>query len=178
MEERELLRKDVEKTIRSIPDFPKPGILFRDITTVLRDGKLFARVIEYLCKIVKDSGSNCVAGIESRGFILAAPISAKLEIPLALVRKPKKLPYRAIRAEYSLEYGSDAIEMHVDAIRPGERVALIDDLLATGGTMEAATRLVKELGGEIGIIAFLIELSDLKGREKLRGFSIDSLVTF
>ncbi len=176
MDARERLRMDVEAAIRNIPDFPKPGILFRDITTVLRDGALFARVCRHFTDLVREAGCDCIAGIESRGFVFAAPVAAALGLPLALIRKPGKLPWRTRRESYALEYGTDTIEMHEDAVRPGERVALLDDLLATGGTAAAATRLIRGLGGEVALIAFLVELRDLGGRTRLPGLRVDTLV--
>lgn len=178
MDQRERLRKDVMAAIRSIPDFPKPGILFRDITTVLGDGALFKRVCAHLSEVVSEAGSDCVAGIESRGFVFAAPVAAALGLPLALIRKPGKLPWRVRSESYSLEYGTDTIEMHEDAVRPGQRVALVDDLLATGGTAAAAARLILGLGAEVAIVAFLVELRDLRGREHLAGLTVDALVAY
>lgn len=175
---RAALTKDVGAAIRDVPDFPKPGILFKDITPVLRDGPLFARLCDHFAGRVRASGCTVVAGIESRGFLFAAPVAAKLGLPLALVRKPGKLPWRTRSMSYSLEYGTDTIQMHEDAVRPGERVALLDDLLATGGTMSAAVALVRELGGEVGLVAFAIELGFLDGRKRLEGVPVDSLLTF
>jgi adenine phosphoribosyltransferase len=172
------LREEVKAKVRNIPDFPKKGILFRDITPVLRDGALFRRVCDALASLIKNNGCTSVVGIESRGFLLAAPAAAMLEIPLGIIRKPGKLPWKTRRAVYSLEYGEDAVEIHEDAIAKGDRVALVDDVLATGGTMEAATRLVKELGGEVTMIAFLIELRALEGRKRLQGYNVHSLIEF
>lgn len=177
MDARERLRADVEAAIRSIPDFPKPGILFRDITTVLRDGALFGRVCGHLADVVRGAGCDVVAGIESRGFVFAAPVAAALGRPLALIRKPGKLPWRVRRESYALEYGTDAIEMHEDAVVPSERVALVDDLLATGGTAAAAARLIRGLGAEVALCAFVVELRDLGGRERLPGLTVDALVS-
>jgi len=176
--DRETLTRSVDAAIRCIPDFPKPGILFRDITTVLQDGLLFKAVVEHLSKLVSAAGCTAVAGIESRGFVFAAPVAAMLGIPLVLIRKPGKLPFRTRRASYALEYGTDSIEMHEDALRSGDRVALVDDLLATGGTMEAAVRLVRESGAEIGTVAFLVELQGLQGRARLTGLPVDVLVSY
>lgn len=178
MDARERLRADVEAAIRSIPDFPKPGILFRDITTVLRDGALFARVCGHFADLVRAAGCDCVAGIESRGFVFAAPVAAALGLPLALIRKPGKLPWRVRSESYALEYGSDTIQMHEDAVRPGERVALVDDLLATGGTAGAAARLIRGLGGDVALVAFLIELRDLGGRGRLQDLRVEALVAY
>lgn len=178
MDKRIELQADVQAAIRSIPDFPKPGILFRDITTVMRDGALFQRVCTHFADLVRAAGCQCVAGIESRGFLLAAPVAASLGLPLALIRKPGKLPWRVRRESYTLEYGTDTIEMHEDAVRPGENVALLDDLLATGGTAEAAVRLIRGLGGEVTLVAFLVELRDLQGRGRLAGLPVDALVVY
>jgi adenine phosphoribosyltransferase len=172
------LVRDVLAAVRTIPDFPKPGIQFRDITTVLQDGPLFSRVVRYFCGLATRAGATRVAGIESRGFVFAAPVAANLGIPLVLVRKPKKLPWRTRRMEYSLEYGTDAVEVHEDAAGPGDRVVVIDDLLATGGTMGAACALVRSLGAEVVLAAFMVELPALGGRERLAGVPIDSLVAF
>lgn len=178
MDARERLRMDVEAAIRNIPDFPKPGILFRDITTVLRDGALFARVCQHFTDLVREAGCDCIAGIESRGFVFAAPVAAALGLPLALIRKPGKLPWRVRRESYALEYGTDTIEMHEDAVRPGERAALLDDLLATGGTAAAAARLIRGVGGEVALVAFLVELCDLGGRTRLPGLRVDALIAY
>ena len=176
--DRERLTEDVQEAIRNIPDFPKPGILFRDITTALMDGPLMKRMCEHFADLTRDHGCDVVAGIESRGFLFGAPVAAALELPLALIRKPGKLPYRTRSASYELEYGTDTIEMHEDAVKPGDRVVLVDDLLATGGTAEAAVRLTLDLGGEVALVAFLIELGGLNGREKLPGVPVDSLVIY
>jgi len=176
--DRAALAADVTATIRDVPDFPKPGILFKDITTVLRDGALFARLCDHFASLVEASGCTVVAGIESRGFLFAAPVAAKLGLPLALVRKPGKLPWKTRSMSYALEYGTDTIQMHEDAVRPGERVALLDDLLATGGTMSAAVSLVRELGAEVGLVGFAIELGFLDGRKRLEGVPVDALVTY
>lgn len=166
--------------IRDVPDFPKPGILFKDITPVLLDAPLYGRVVEALATAVRDAGADVVMGIESRGYLFAAPVAARLGLPLALVRKPGKLPWRTRAATYDLEYGTDRIEVHEDAVQPGQRVAVIDDLLATGGTMEAACRLVRDLGGAPVLAAFVVELSFLPGRQRLRNAVdvVESLVVF
>jgi len=173
---RQELITDVASTIRDIPDFPKPGILFKDITTVLRDGKLYGRLCRYYARQVQAAGCNVVAGIEARGFLFAAPVAAMLDLPLALIRKPGKLPWKTKSASYALEYGTDTIVMHEDAVLAGERVALLDDLLATGGTAGAAVSLIQELGGEVGFVGFVIELEFLNGRTLLPDLPIDALV--
>lgn len=179
MTTREQLAADVARTVRDVPDFPKPGILFKDITPVLLDGPLFGRLVEHLADVVKASGANVVAGIESRGYLFAAPVAARLGLPLALVRKPGKLPWKTRKASYALEYGTDSVELHEDAVRPGQKVAVLDDLLATGGTMEAACRLVRELGAEPVLASFVIELTFLPGRAKLAGTApVDALLAY
>jgi adenine phosphoribosyltransferase len=169
---------DLKSTIRSIPDFPKPGILFRDITTLLKDGAAFSCVIDGLALRYGAGGLDAIAGIESRGFIFGAALAAKLGMGFIPIRKPGKLPAKTVSAQYSLEYGTDKIEMHVDAVSPGMRVLLIDDLLATGGTMQAACELVEKTGGIVAECCFIIELADLKGRDALAGKNIFSLLTY
>ncbi|MCS7222998.1 MAG: adenine phosphoribosyltransferase [Armatimonadetes bacterium] len=164
--------------IRSIPDFPKPGVLFRDITPVLQSPELFRQVIDAFTDIYEGRKINVVAAIESRGFIFAAPVSLRLNAGFVPLRKSGKLPYMTYKVHYSLEYALEAMEMHVDALKPGQRVLLMDDLLATGGTAQAACRLIQQAGGIVESIAFFIELSDLKGREKLHGYEVISLVQF
>lgn len=169
---------DLKSTIRSIPDFPKPGILFRDITTMLKDGAAFSCVINELAQRYPAGSLDAIAGIESRGFIFGAALAAKLGIGFIPIRKPGKLPAKTVSARYSLEYGTDKIEMHVDAVSPGMRVLLIDDLLATGGTMQAACELVEKTGGVVAECCFIIELADLKGRKALAEKNIFSLLTY
>lgn len=158
---------DLKAKIRNIPDFPKPGIMFRDITTLIKDKLAFQQVVDDFYNEFKDDKIDYVAAIESRGYILGAPLAYKLGAGLIIVRKPGKLPAEVERVEYALEYGHDALEIHKDAIEKGKRVLIIDDLLATGGTVSAACQLVKKVGGEITAIAFMIELEGLGGREKL-----------
>lgn len=164
--------------IRTIPDFPKPGILFYDITTLLKDKAGFAQLIDAFAAHYIGRGIDVVLGTEARGFIFAPAIAYRLNAGFVPVRKPKKLPAEIIRASYDLEYGSDALEIHKDAIEPGQRVLLVDDLLATGGTMGATVRLVEELGGKVVGIAFAIELDFLKGRDKLAGHDVFSLLHY
>jgi adenine phosphoribosyltransferase len=168
----------LKECIRSIPDFPKPGILFRDITPLLTDGKLFQCAIDTIGDRYKDQGIDIVVGIEARGFIMGSALAYKLGAGHAIIRKPGKLPFRTHRATYALEYGTDTLEIHQDAIKPGQRVLIADDLLATGGTVSAAVDLVQHLGGKIVELAFLIELTDLKGRERLKDYPIFSLIQF
>lgn len=157
---------NVKEKIRSVNDFPKPGIVFRDITTALKDSGTLKEMIDYLCDQFKDVKIDYIAGIESRGFIFGMPMAYKLNAGFIPIRKPNKLPAETISQEYALEYGTDKIEIHVDAIKEGDNVLIVDDLLATGGTAEAACKLVKKAGGNLVGIAFLIELEALKGREK------------
>ena len=164
--------------IRNVYDFPKKGIVFRDITTLLKDGEAFATAVKMLYERYKNSHIQKVVSIESRGFILGAALAHKLGVGFVPIRKPGKLPASTLRQEYALEYGTDAIEIHKDAITPGERVLMHDDLLATGGTMEAACKLVERLGGSIESIAFLIELSFLSGRKRLSQYEIFSLIHY
>jgi adenine phosphoribosyltransferase len=164
--------------IRSVPDFPRKGIVFRDITTLLKDAEAFAQVITIFYDRYKDARIDKVASVESRGFILGAALAYRLRAGFVPLRKPGKLPADTIKAEYALEYGTDSIEVHRDAIVPGERVLIVDDLLATGGTAQAACRLVKELGGKIVGLAFLIELAFLGARNRLREFDVYSILRY
>ncbi len=164
--------------IRDIPDFPVPGILFRDITTLLKEGPAFVQVIDQLCDRLKDLKIDKVVAIESRGFIFGAPIAYKLGAGFVPVRKLGKLPADTISAEYDLEYGTNTVEMHRDAIKTGESVVVVDDLLATGGTTRATIELVEQLGGEIVALAFLIELTELGARENLEGYNIVTLIRY
>ena len=156
----------VKDKIRAVKDFPKEGIVFRDITTALKEPEILKIMIDYLCEQFKDTKIDYIAGIESRGFIFGMPMAYKLNAGFIPVRKPNKLPAETISEEYSLEYGTDKIEIHADAIEKGANVLIVDDLLATGGTADAACKLVKKAGGNLVGIAFLIELEALKGREK------------
>ncbi len=170
--------KKVEDYIRTIPDFPEPGIMFRDITTVLEDGEGFKLAIDELKKKIQDIDFDVVAGAESRGFIFGAPLAYAFGKPFVLVRKKGKLPCETVEESYDLEYGSATVEMHKDSIKPGQKVVLVDDLIATGGTMEASCKLVEKLGGEVAKCLFLIELSGLNGREKLAKYDVDSVVVY
>ena len=164
--------------IRDIPDFPVPGILFRDITTLLKEGPAFKYTIDVLTDKLAPLKPDKIVGIESRGFIFAAPIAYKMGVGFVPVRKLGKLPADTISAEYDLEYGTNTVEMHRDAISQGERVVIVDDLLATGGTTRATVQLVEQLGGEIVALAFLIELTDLGGREELEDYNIVDLIRY
>jgi adenine phosphoribosyltransferase len=176
----QFLRKNMnlENRIRTIPNFPKNGIMFKDITTVLKDPVAFAYCVDTLYENYKDKGITKVVGIESRGFIIGAALAYRLGVGFVPIRKPGKLPAETIRQEYQLEYGTDAIEIHKDAIVFGEKVLLHDDVLATGGTMEAACKMVNQIGGVIVGLSFLIELSFLNPRKKLSGYKIFSLVSY
>jgi adenine phosphoribosyltransferase len=169
---------EIQNAIRSIPDFPKAGILFKDITPLLADARLFAGTIDLLTATFSPGSVDAVVGIDARGFIFAAAAALKLNAGFVPVRKKGKLPYQTHEQDYALEYGTATVAMHVDALKPGSRVLLIDDLLATGGTAAAAAALVQKLGGEICEVAFLIELSFLGGRQKLKQFPIRSLVVY
>jgi adenine phosphoribosyltransferase len=169
---------DLLRTVRTVPDFPKPGIMFRDITTLLKDKDAFARAADLLVERYRDQRIDKVVCVESRGYILGAVLASRLHAGFVPVRKPGKLPAKSIREEYQLEYGVDALELHIDAIQEGERVILHDDLLATGGTMAATCRLVKRLGGMIVGASFLIELEFLNGRDKLEGVDIYSILRY
>ncbi|MFS8533739.1 MAG: adenine phosphoribosyltransferase [Limnochordales bacterium] len=172
---------DLRSLIREVPDFPKPGVNFKDITPLLTNGEALRYAVQRMADHYRDRKPELVVGVESRGFTVGAPLAYELGVGFVLIRKSNKLPAEKIRVEYELEYGKDALEIHVDAIRPGQRVLIVDDLLATGGTMEAAARLVEQLKGQIVGFAFLIELAFLKGRERLRklgNYEILSLVTY
>jgi adenine phosphoribosyltransferase len=169
---------DIQQAIRNIPDFPKPGIQFKDITPVLADAALFSKTIELMTQDVRPGSVDAVVGIDARGFIFAAAAAVKLKAGFIPVRKKGKLPYQCHEQEYELEYGTATVAIHVDALKPGSRVLLIDDLLATGGTAAAAAALVQRLGAEILEISFLIELSFLEGRQKLKNYPIRSLVVY
>jgi len=173
----------LKKATRSIPDYPIPGIIFRDLTTIFQSGEAFALALEMLQDCLKDENSESrtfdkFVGIEARGFILAGALAAKMGGGVALLRKPGKLPFKKRRIKYKLEYGEDALEMHVDAIQPGENVVVVDDLLATGGTAEAGCKLVEAAGGAIVKVLFLVELPELNGRKKLSPYEVNSIITF
>jgi adenine phosphoribosyltransferase len=170
--------EEIKAAIRNIPDFPQPGIQFKDITPVLQDPRLFASSIELLIGDLKPGMVDAVVGIDARGFIFAAGAALKLHAGFVPIRKKGKLPYKTHELTYNLEYGTNTIAIHVDALKPGARVLLVDDLLATGGTAAAAARLVKQLGAQILEIAFLIELTYLGGREKLRDYPVRTVIAF
>ena len=167
------LQTDIQSDIRDVPDFPEPGILFKEITPVLQNPQLCSRMLDYLAKQCEPLKIEAVATIESRGFMFGFPLALRLNVPFVPIRKKGKLPYSVISHDYQLEYGSATIEAHTDAIKPGTRVLIHDDLLATGGTAGAAAELIKKLGGEVAGFSFLVELGFLKGREKLSAYSTE-----
>jgi adenine phosphoribosyltransferase len=169
---------DIKSVIRTVPNWPKEGIMFRDITTLLENPAAFGYVIQQFVEKYRGKNIDKIAGIESRGFIFGAPLAKELGIPFVLIRKKGKLPAATVAQEYALEYGTDVIEIHQDAIAPGDKVLIVDDLLATGGTMRAACTLVEQVQGIVESIAFVINLPDLHGREKLQGYDIFHLVEF
>lgn len=170
--------KKLEDYVRSIPDFPEPGIIFRDVTSILQDADGLALAIDGLLDMLKGVDYDVVVGPESRGFIFGVPVAYAQHKGFVPVRKKGKLPCETIEAEYELEYGTAVIEMHKDAVKPGQKVVIVDDLIATGGTIEAITGLVEKLGGEVVKICFVMELAGLKGREKLKKYNVDSIITY
>jgi len=169
---------DFASLIRSIPDFPIKGILFRDITTLIRDGDAFQDVIDSMVEHYIDTDIDAIAAVEARGWIFGAPLAYELGCGFVPVRKPSKLPAEKISVSYALEYGENTLEMHKDALTPGSKVLLVDDLLATGGSSSAAINLIEQLGAQVVSVAFLIELVDLKGRDKLKGYDVYSMIKF
>jgi adenine phosphoribosyltransferase len=169
---------ELQKYIRSIPDWPKKGILFRDITPLLADPKAFAAAIDALCAGFTEAGIEYVAAVEARGFIFGAAVAGKLGVGFVPIRKKGKLPFKTESVSYDLEYGTDTLEVHSDAVRSGAKVLMVDDLLATGGTMAAACKLIEKIGGQITGIAFLIELRELAGRDKLAGYKIKTVISY
>ena len=169
---------NLKSKIRSVPDFPKAGILFYDITTLLQDAAGLRAAIDSLSLPFRDQGIDAVVGIESRGFIFGAAVADRIDAGFVPVRKPGKLPAKTVKCHYSLEYGTDCVEMHEDGVRSGQRVLIVDDLLATGGTARATAELVKRQGGQIHALAFLIELVALNGREKLAGEQVHSVLQY
>ena len=167
---------DLDKVIRSIPDFPKPGIIFKDITPILEDPKAFKYSVDWFCEKFADTGSVKVCAAEARGFMFAAAIGYKMDWGIVPIRKPGKLPWKTIEQSYDLEYGTATLHIHEDAVKPGERVLLVDDLLGTGGTADAMVKLVTRLGGVVTALGFVIELDFLKGRDMLRGYRVESLM--
>ena len=170
--------KKIEEYVRSIPDFPEPGIIFRDVTSVIQDADGLQLAIDSMQDGLKGVDFDVITGLESRGFIFGMPIAYNLHKPFVLVRKAGKLPCETVSRTYELEYGSATIEMHKDSIKPGQKVVIVDDLIATGGTTEAIIKLIEQLGGEVVKIIFLIELEGLKGREKLSGYDVDAVIKY
>ncbi|HPU63893.1 MAG TPA: adenine phosphoribosyltransferase [Mobilitalea sp.] len=170
--------KELKDYVRSIPDFPEPGIIFRDITSILQSKEGLKLAIDKMQELLKDVDFDLIVGPESRGFIFGVPIAYNMNKAFIPVRKKGKLPCETVSIDYELEYGKASIEVHKDAIKPGQKVVIIDDLIATGGTIEAITKLVEMLGGEVVKIIFLIELKGLKGRERLAGFDVDAVIQY
>lgn len=170
--------KKIEEYVRAIPDFPEEGVIFRDVTSVLQDAQGLKLAIDSMIALLDGMEFDIIAGTESRGFIFGVPIAYALSKPFIPIRKKGKLPCETVTESYDLEYGSAEIEMHKDAIKPGQKVVLVDDLIATGGTIEACIRLIEGLGGEVTKIIFLMELAGLKGREKLDGYDVASVIVY
>jgi len=178
LNEKQKTASHLKKHIRTIPHFPKQGVMFRDITTLLQHPKAFKKTCDELYKRYKGKKIDVVVGIESRGFVFGAVIAYLLGVGFVPVRKPGKLPHKTIKQEYELEYGKDAVEMHQDAIKRGQNVLIVDDLIATGGTVAATIKLVERLGGKVEECCFVVELPELKGRHKLKGYSVFNLIEF
>ena len=170
--------KTLQDYVLTIPDFPEPGIMFRDITSILQDADGFQLAIDSLLALIGDTPCDVIAGAESRGFIFGAPLAYALKKPFVLIRKKGKLPRETVSASYELEYGSAEIEMHADSIQPGQKVILVDDLIATGGTIAASAELIERMGGEVTKIIFLMELAGLEGRKKLEKYDVASVITY
>lgn len=169
---------DLKKYIADVPNFPVEGILFRDITPLLGDGEAFEEVVKQITEFAKDVNAELVCGPESRGFIFGCPVAVNMKLGFVPIRKPNKLPREQVKISYDLEYGSNVLCMHKDAIKPGQRVIIVDDLLATGGTMKAAIELIESLGGIVAGIAFVIELEALEGRKLLEGYNLFTLLKY
>lgn len=169
---------DFDKYIRVIDDFPKPGISFKDITTLLKDGEAYRAAVDAIVERVRESQPDLIVGPEARGFLLGAPVAYALGIGFVPVRKPGKLPGKTVSETYELEYGSDTLEVHADAIQPGQRIVIVDDLLATGGTTSATARLIEKTGAQVAGMSFLIELGFLEGRKRLEGYEVFSLIKY
>lgn len=170
--------KKLQDYVLTIPDFPEPGIMFRDVTSILQDADGFQLAIDSLLALIGDTPCDVIAGAESRGFIFGAPLAYALKKPFVLIRKKGKLPRETVSASYELEYGSAEIEMHADSIQPGQKVILVDDLIATGGTIAASAELIERMGGEVTKIVFLMELAGLEGRKKLEKYDVASVITY
>lgn len=174
----EICMKKVEEYVRSIPDFPEPGIIFRDITSVIQSPEGLKLAIDGITELIGNKEFDVVVGPESRGFIFGVPVAYNSGKGFVPVRKKGKLPCKTISADYELEYGTATIEMHEDSIKPGQKVVIVDDLIATGGTIEAIIKLVEQLGGEVVKVVFLIELEGLNGRDKLKGYDVDAVIKY
>ena len=172
------MMKKIEEYVRSIPDFPEPGIIFRDVTSILQDPDGLKLSIDLIQEKLEGLDFDVIAGTESRGFIFGVPVAYNMHKAFVPVRKKGKLPCETVSREYALEYGTAAIEIHKDAIKPGQKVVVIDDLIATGGTIEAAVKLIEELGGEVVKVVFLMELAGLKGRERLKDYDVESVICY
>jgi adenine phosphoribosyltransferase len=172
------IKMNLVEKIRIIEDFPKKGISFKDVTTLLKDGEAFKYAVDKMIEYAKDKNIDLVVGPEARGFVFGTPVAYGLGVGFVPVRKPGKLPADTLKYEYDLEYGSDCLEIHKDAIKPGQRVLIVDDLLATGGTIASVANLVEQLGGEVAGMCFLIELTGLNGREKLGKYNVESLIKY
>ncbi len=170
--------EELKKYIRSVPDFPKPGINFYDITTLLMDPNGFKIALDSMEEFVREKKAHKLLSIESRGFVFGAALADRLGVGLVPARKPGKLPYKTISEEYDLEYGTDSLEIHADAVSPGEKIVIVDDLIATGGTLQAACKMVQKLGGEVVGISVVIDLAFLPWREKLKGYDVHYLISF
>ena len=170
--------KKIEEYVRSIPDFPEPGIIFRDVTSILQDPDGLKLSIDLIQEKLEGLDFDVIAGTESRGFIFGVPVAYNMHKAFVPVRKKGKLPCETVSREYALEYGTAAIEIHKDALKPGQKVVVIDDLIATGGTIEAAVKLIEELGGEVVKVVFLMELAGLKGRERLKDYDVESVICY
>lgn len=170
--------KKLEEYVRTIPNFPEEGVMFRDVTSVLQDKDGLRMSVDQMQEFLEGIEFDLILGPESRGFIFGVPIAYNMHKPFIPIRKKGKLPYETIEQEYDLEYGTEIVEIHKDAIKPGQKVVIVDDLIATGGTIEAITKLVDKLGGEVVKIVFLIELEGLKGRDKLIGYDVESVIKY
>ena len=177
-EDKIMVRERLEDYVRTIPDFPEPGIMFRDITTVLSDADGLKLAIDEMAKKLENVDFDVIAGAESRGFIFGAALAYNLHKPFILIRKKGKLPCETVEQTYDLEYGTATIEIHKDAVKPGEKVVIVDDLIATGGTVEAAAQLIEKVGGEVVMMVFLMELAGLCGREKLKKYNVESVICY
>ncbi|MCR5665877.1 MAG: adenine phosphoribosyltransferase [Eubacterium sp.] len=172
------MSENVKDYVRSIEDFPEEGVLFRDITTVIQDPDGFRLALDKMQELIGDTQFDVVIAAESRGFIFGAPLADRFHKGMSLLRKKGKLPFKTVSQSYELEYGTAEVELHIDAIKPGQKVIIVDDLIATGGTVDAAIKLVEKLGGEVVMCVFLMELTDLKGRERLHGYEVKSVISY